>query len=399
MKISKRGKEIQASPIRRLVPYSDEAKKRGIKIYHLNIGQPDIPTPRPIIDAIKKYNDEVLSYGPSTGLPELKRQISFYFQRYGIPINEDEVIITVGGSEAILFSFNVVADPGDEIIVPEPFYTNYNGYASMANLKIKPATMKAEDGFRPPKIKDFEKKISKRTRAMLLNSPNNPTGTVYTKEELSEIVTLVKKYDLFLISDEVYKEFIYDGITHTSILEFPDIYDRAIVVDSISKRFSACGARVGAVVSKNQKVIESLTKFAQARLCPQTIEQLGAIAAYKMDPSYFEPIKKEYERRRNLMYEELSNVEKVILKKPQGAFYMIVKLPVKNAEDFAIWLMKDFSIDGESVMVAPGNGFYATPNSGEDEVRIAYVLKEEDLKKALRIFKEGLNKYKEIKEE
>ena len=394
MDISRRGQTVQASPIRKLKPYADAALAKGIKIYHLNIGDPDIPTPKPILDAVRGYNDLILGYGPAQGFLELRQEIAAYFNTYNIPLTAENVIITCGGSEAILFTFAVIGDPGDEVIIPEPFYTNYNGYASMANLKIVPLTLKAEDGYRLPPAAAIEAKITPRTKAILLCSPNNPTGTVYSSEEIARVIALVKKHDLFLIGDEVYKEFIYDGLMHKSVLEFEEIKDRVIVVDSISKRFSCCGARIGAVLTRNDSVHEAALRFAQARLCPPSIEQKAAIAAYKMGMGYFEPVRQEYERRRDVLFEGLNAIPGVSVRKPQGAFYMTVHLPVKDTERFAIWMLTDFALDKETVMVAPGPGFYSTPGKGFDEIRLAYVLKEADLRRSLVLFRAGLEKYK-----
>ena len=327
---------------------------------------------------------------------ELRQAIADYFVSYNIPLDSENVIITLGGSEAIHFSFCVVADPGDEIIIPEPFYTNYNGYASYADVKISPLTLRVEDGFRLPPAEEIEARITPKTRAILLCSPNNPTGTVYTPEELERVISIVKKHDLFLIGDEVYKEFVYDGGTHKSLLEYEEVKDRVIVVDSISKRFSSCGARIGAVVTRNKELYQSLLRFAQARLCPPTVEQKAALAAYRMGLDYFKPVKEEYERRRDVLYEGLKDIPGVFIQKPQGAFYIIVRLPVKDAEHFVLWMLRDFHLDKETVMVAPAQGFYCTPGKGKDEVRIAYVLKEQDLRRAIVVFKEGLNKYLSI---
>jgi aspartate aminotransferase len=394
MEISRRGQTVQASPIRKLKPYADRALEKGIKIYFLNIGDPDIPTPRPILDAVRSFNDRILAYGPAQGFLELRQAIADYFNGYRIPLTSENVIITCGGSEAILFTFAVVGDPGDEIIIPEPFYTNYNGYASLANIKIVPLTLKVENGYRLPSVEEIEARITRRTKAILLCSPNNPTGTVYSPQELDRVVSIGVKHDLFLIGDEVYKEFIYDGLTHKSILEYEEAKDRVVVVDSISKRFSCCGARIGAVITRNERVYQAALKFAQARLCPPTIEQKAAIAAYKMGLGYFEPVRQEYERRRDVLYEGLRSIPGLVVGKPQGAFYMSVRLPVKDAERFVIWMLTDFALDKETVMVAPGQGFYSTPGKGLDEIRIAYVLNESDLKRALVIFKAGLEKYK-----
>ena len=394
MQISLRGRTVQASPIRKFKPYADAALKAGVKVYFLNIGDPDILTPQPILDAVRSFADPILSYGPAQGFLELREAVAGYFGGYGISLTADHVIITCGGSEAILFAFATVADPGDEIIIPEPFYTNYNGYASLANLKIVPLTLKIEDGYRLPSAAEFEARITPRTKAIVLCSPNNPTGSVYSPEELDLVVGLCLKHDLFLIGDEVYKEFIYDGLKHKSILEFEEVRDRTIVVDSISKRFSCCGARIGAVISRNPQVYESLLRFAQARLCQPSIEQRAAIAAYKMGLGYFEPVRQEYERRRNVLFEGLAAIPGVVVRKPQGAFYISVRLPVKDAERFVLFMLNDFRLNNETVMVAPEAGFYSTPGKGLDEIRMAYVINEDAIRKALVIFKAGLEKYR-----
>ncbi|HQO76380.1 MAG TPA: pyridoxal phosphate-dependent aminotransferase [Candidatus Saccharicenans sp.] len=393
MSISRRAQEIQASPIRKLKPLADDAKKRGIHIFHLNIGDPDIPTPQPVIEAFRAYHDPILGYGPSQGFDELRQAIADYFRGYGIKLTADNVLITIGGSEAIHFSFSVVADPGEEIIIPEPFYTNYNGFATFADVKIVPLPLKVEDGFRLPPTEEIEALITPKTRAILLCSPNNPTGTVYTEEELQRVVALVRKHNLFLIGDEVYKEFVYDGLKHKSLLEFKEVEDQVIVVDSISKRFSCCGARIGAVITRNQEVYQAILKFAQARLCPPSVEQYAAIAAYKMGMGYFEPIRQEYQRRRDVLYKGLTSIPGVVLRQPRGAFYAFCRLPIKDSENFVRWMLSDFSVNQKTVMVAPGPGFYASPGRGQNEVRIAYVLKEEDLIEAIEILRLGLEKY------
>ncbi len=396
MDISKRGQEIQPSPIRKLKPFADEALERGIHIYFLNIGQPDIPTPQPIMDAFHNYDEKVLSYGPAQGFLELRQAIAGYFRSYEIPIDSENVVITIGGSEAIHFSFSAVADPGDEIIIPEPFYTNYNGYAAFASVKIVPLTLRVEDGFRLPPTEEIEARITPRTRAILICSPNNPTGTVYTPEELERVVAVVKKHDLFLIGDEVYKEFVYEGGTHKSVLEYEEVKERVIVVDSISKRFSSCGARVGAVVTWNEDVYQAVLKFAQARLCPPSVEQKAALAAYQMGLDYFQPVKEEYQKRRDVLFDGLKDIPGIVIHKPQGAFYIIIRLPIKDCEHFVQWMLTDFHHNQKTVMVAPAQGFYCTPGKGKDEVRIAYVLKEEDLEQAIVVFKEGLKKYQSL---
>jgi aspartate aminotransferase len=393
MHISKRGQEIQASPIRKLKPYADQAQERGIHVYFINIGQPDIPTPRPVLDAFHNYDEKVLSYGPAQGFLELRQAIADYFAIHNISLDPEDVIITTGGSEAIHFSFSVVADPGDQIIIPEPFYTNYNGYASFANVSIVPLTLDVEDGFRLLSAEEIEAKITSRTKAILLCSPNNPTGTVYTPEELERVVSIVKKHDLFLIGDEVYKEFVYDGGIHKSVLEYEDIKDRVIVVDSISKRFSCCGARIGTVITRNRELYQSLLRFAQARLCPPSVEQKAAHAAYRMGKDYFQSVREEYERRRDVLYEGLKDISGIVIHKPQGAFYIIVRLPIKDAEHFVEWMLTDFHLDNETVMVAPAQGFYRSTGKGKDEVRIAYVLNEQDMRRAIEVFKAGLEKY------
>jgi aspartate aminotransferase len=396
MDISDRGRTIQASPIRKFKPYADDALKKGIKVYFLNIGDPDVPTPQPVIDAFHSFNDPVLSYGPAQGFLELRQAVADYFGRYNIPLGPNNVIITTGGSEAILFSFAAVADPGDEIIIPEPFYTNYNGYASIASIKIVPLPLRVEDGFRLPSRAEIEAKITPRTKAILLCSPNNPMGTVYTDEELRRVASIVRDRGLFFIGDEVYKEFVYDGAVHKSILEFPDIEDRAIVVDSISKRFSCCGARIGAVITRNCQVFEAVLRFAQARLCPPSVEQIAALAAYRMGPDYFKPVREEYQRRRDVLYEGLKSIPGVVAYKPQGAFYITVKLPIKDCDHFVVWMLTEFNLDGETVMVAPAAGFYATPGKGLNEVRMAYVIEVEKIKRGLQILRAGLDKYKTL---
>jgi len=393
MDISRRGIEIQESPIRKLKPFADRAIEKGIHVYFLNIGQPDIPTPQPVWDACKNFDEEVLSYGPAQGFLELRQAIADYFSSYNIPLDAENIIITVGGSEAIHFAFSVVSDPGGEIIVPEPFYTNYNGFAACAGVKIVPLTLNVEDGFRLPPVEDIAARITPRTRAILLNSPSNPTGTVYTPDELERVVSLALEHDLFIVADEVYKEFVYDGAVHKSILEYEEVRDRAIVVDSISKRFSCCGARIGAVVTRNEQVSQSVLKFAQARLCPPTLEQKMALAAYRMGRDYFDPVKEEYQLRRDVLFDGLKDIPGIVIRKPQGAFYYIVRLPIRDCEHFVRWMLTDFHLDSETVMVAPAQGFYCTPGKGSDEVRIAYVLKEEDLKRAITVFKTGLAEY------
>ncbi len=395
---SSRAISMPASPIRRLQPFADEAKKKGITVYHLNIGQPDIPTPRVIFDAIHSFSENVLAYGPSDGLPSLRETISKYFERFNVNIAPEEVFITTGGSEAILFVMMAVADPGDEIIVVEPFYTNYKGFAMMSGVKLVPVSTSVENGFHLPGEDEFRKKITKRTKAILIASPNNPTGTVYSKEEIETVANVAKEAGLFLIADEVYREFTFDGRTHFSVLQLPGMEKNAIVVDSISKRFSACGARIGFIATKNRELLKYIMKFGQARLCPPTIEQIGAIAGFEHIDTFLKDTIREYEERRNVVYEEIMKIEGAFTLKPEGAFYTVVKLPVKDAEKFAEWMLRDFNLDGKTTMVAPAEGFYVTPGKGKDEVRIAYVLEKEKLREAMRILREGIKKYREIEE-
>lgn len=396
MRISERGRTIQASPIRKFKPYADEAAGKGIKVYFLNIGDPDVPTPKSVIDAFQSFNDEVLGYGPAQGFLDLRQAIADYFGHYSISLTADNIIITTGGSEAIHFAFSAVADPGDEIIIPEPFYTNYNGYASFASVKIVPLTLRVEDGYRLPGREEIESKITPCTKAILVCSPNNPMGTVYTAEELRRVTAIVKEHGLFLIGDEVYKEFVYDGAAHTSVLEFEDIQDRVIVVDSISKRYSCCGARIGAVITRNPDLYQAILRFAQARLCPPSVEQQAALAAYRMGMDYFKPVREEYERRRDVLYKGLLGIPGVVAYKPQGAFYITVKLPIKDSDHFVVWMLSEFNLDGETVMVAPAAGFYSTPGKGLNEVRIAYVLEVEKIRRAIKILRAGLEKYQKL---
>jgi aspartate aminotransferase len=394
VKISARAQSIQESPIRKLTALANAAKKRGTAVYHLNIGQPDIHTPAVFLEKIIAHGEKVLSYGPSDGLEPLKEAMVKYFAYFKITLENKNIVIATGGSEAISFAFNAVADPGDEIIIPEPFYTNYNGYASLCNVKIVPVTTRAEDGFHLPALKEFEKKISARTRAILLCSPNNPTGTVYSVGELQAIGEFARKHDLYLIADEVYKEFTYDGKVHFSVLQLEGLEDRVIVVDSISKRYSACGARIGAVISRNEEVIRGISKFAQARLCPPTLEQVGAIGAYELPHDYFKDVMAEYQKRRDILFTILTSHRGIVLQKPEGAFYIMAKLPIADGETFARWLLNEFSENGETVMVAPGEGFYSTPGRGKDEVRLAYVIEAPKLERAAKLLLHALDRFK-----
>ncbi len=396
MKLSDRAIDIQASPIRKLMPFADAAKKKGIHIYHLNIGQPDIKTPQEMLNVYKNYHDKVLCYGPSQGLDVYRTNLVKYYKKHGIEIQKEDIIVTTAGSEAIIFAMLVTCNEGDEMIIPEPFYTNYNGFASMTGVKIMPLTTFAEDGFKLPSNEKIESLISSRTKAIMLCNPGNPTGTVYPEDDLNRISKIARQHDLFVISDEVYREFVYDGLSHTSILDIEGMEDRAIMVDSISKRYSACGARIGCFISRNKEIIASTMKFAQARLCPPTIDQLAANAAIDIEAEYFVDILKEYDKRRNIVFKQLKNIDDVVCVMPNGAFYVIAKLPIKDAEDFAKWMLEEYSFENETVMFAPAQGFYATPELGKSEVRIAYVLNENDLLKAMKIFRKGLEEYKEL---
>ncbi len=396
MQLSQRALDIQASPIRKLMPHAIAARKRGLKIYHLNIGQPDIPTPQQMIDAYHGFSDKVLAYGPSQGLDVYRAGLVKYYANCGIALQEHEIIVTTAGSEAITFAMMVVCGVGDEILVPEPFYTNYNGFATMAGIVLKPVTTYAETGFQLPPNEQIEARIGARTKAIMICNPGNPTGTVYSREEILRLADLARKHALYLISDEVYREFVYEGRTHTSILDVPGLEEQAIMVDSVSKRYSACGARIGCIVSHNKALMDATLKFAQARLCPPTVDQLAANACVDLGAEFFEPLIGEYQARRDLVYDALMQIPGAVCVKPQGAFYIIVKLPVQDCEHFVTWLLDEFSIDGETVMGAPAEGFYATPGLGRDEMRLAYVLNEDELRKAMRIFAKGFEAYKQL---
>lgn len=391
--VSQRTAAMQASPIRRLVPLADQAKAKGLKVYHLNIGQPDIPTPLEVMEAVKNFKEEVLAYGPSLGLPELRQEIKRYFEQRDAPLSIDDIMVTTAGSEAIVFSLLAVGDPGDEVLVPEPFYTNYNGFASMADMKIVPVPTDVETGFALPSRSEFAKRITKKTRAILFCSPNNPTGAVFSRQDLEMLAELAKERNLWLLSDEVYREFVYDGGRHTGILNIPGVEDRAIMMDSISKRFSACGARIGCVVCRNKEVMQAMLKLGQARLCPPTIEQVGAIAAYRSIDKYMKKMIAEYQRRRDVVCEELAKIPDAVFRKPAGAFYIMPQLPIDDSNKFAEFMLTEFEVDGATTMVAPGDGFYADPQKGKREVRIAYVLKESDLRRAMQILAKGVETY------
>lgn len=393
MKMSKRISSFQASPIRRLSPYARSAVKKGIKVYHLNIGQPDIKTPQVVLEAIQTYKEPIIAYGSSEGDERLRSALPAYYATYGVDVKPEEIMITTGGSEALLFTFMTLCDPGDQVIIPEPFYTNVSSFAHSAMVELVPVTSHLEDAFALPPIEDLEKLINPKTKAILLCSPNNPTGHVYSKEDLEKTLQLCEKHDIFLVVDEVYREFCYDGEQFTSILSFEEYADRVVCVDSFSKRYSMCGARVGTLVSRNKQFLADTLKLAQARLCPPDIEQVAATAALSTDPSYLVEVKEEYESRRNFLVEALSKVEGVKTTKPKGAFYLIAELPVEDAEEFATFLLQDFNLNGETVMLAPAEDFYATKGIGRKQVRIAYVLNKEDLAKAVACLAAGLKAY------
>ena len=394
--ISIRGIEMPESPIRKLAPLAADAKKRGIKIYHLNIGQPDIITPIGFFDAVKNFDKKVLEYAGSQGIPELIEAIRKYYTTYDMNFANEDIIITNGGSEALLFSFMAACDPGDNILIPEPFYTNYNGFAQCLNINVKSVTTVAENGFHLPSKDEILAKIDDKTSAILVVNPGNPTGCVYTKEEVRMIADIAKEKDLWIIADEVYREFVYEGLQYTSFGNMKDVEDRVIIIDSVSKRYSACGARIGSIACKNKKFMAEVMKVCQGRLCVATIEQLGAAALYDTPASYFKEVNDEYRKRRDVLYEELMKADGVICEKPMGAFYIVAKLPVENAEDFVAWTLKEFRRDNETVMCTPAEGFYSTPGLGKNEVRLAYVLKEEDLRRAGQLLKEALEEYAKL---
>lgn len=395
-KISVRAKEMQASPIRKLIPFAVAAKKRGINVFPLNIGQPDITTPAPIRDAIRNFDQEVLAYSPSQGEDFLVEAFSGYYRQNKIDLAAEDIIVTTGGSEAIFFAFLAICDIGDEILVFEPFYTNYNGMALEAGITLKALTTYAEDGFQLPPVGEIEKAITDKTKAILICNPNNPTGTVYPRQALEDLASVAKKHNVYIIADEVYREFTYDGLQHTSILQIEGMAHHAILIDSISKRYSACGARIGLIASKNKPVMEACMKFAQARLSSPTVEQWGARAGILMDPSYFQPILAEYQKRRDTVMAGLRKVPGLVCEVPAGAFYVIAKLPIKNAEKFAQWLLTDFEHEGNSVLVAPAAGFYVNPGLGQNEIRLSYVLEVGKLEKAMTTLAVGINKYRQI---
>ncbi|MEC3965951.1 pyridoxal phosphate-dependent aminotransferase [Flagellimonas halotolerans] len=391
--ISKKGTQMPASPIRKLVPYAEAAKKRGTQVIHLNIGQPDIKTPKVALDAVRNHTIEVLEYSMTQGSEEYRQKIAAYYDNRDIFIDAEDIIVTTGGSEALSFTMGSIMDNDDEIIIPEPFYANYNGFATAAGVKVKPIASSIENNFALPPISKFEELISPKTKAILICNPGNPTGYLYSKEEIEQLADLVKKHNLFLVADEVYREFTYDGREHYSILQVDGLEEHAIVVDSVSKRYSMCGARIGCLISKNTEVIATAMKFAQARLSPPTFAQIASEAALETPQEYFDDVIEEYVSRRNLLITELNKLEGVKVATPQGAFYCVAELPIEDADHFAQWLLESFEVGGKTVMVAPAAGFYATPGLGKNQIRIAYVLEKEQLVRAVQILGKALTEY------
>jgi aspartate aminotransferase len=392
--ISNKGFSMPESPIRKLVPYAEKAKKEGAKVIHLNIGQPDIKTPQIALDAVKNNTISVLEYSRTEGSEVYREKLAEYYAKNDIHVTAQDIIVTTGGSEALSFTMGSIADTNDEIIIPEPFYANYNGFATAMGIKVVPVVSQIDDNFALPPIEEFEKLITPKTKAILICNPGNPTGYLYSKDEIQKLAAMVKKHDLFLVADEVYREFTYDGKEHYSILQESGLDEHAIIVDSVSKRYSMCGARIGCLVSKNNEIIKTALKFAQARLSPPTYAQIASEAALDTPQSYFNDVKEEYVERRNILIEELEKIDGVKVGRPQGAFYCIAELPVENSDDFAQWLLEEFRVNGETVMVAPAAGFYASEGLGVNQIRIAYVLDKDSLKRAVNILDKALKTYK-----
>jgi aspartate aminotransferase len=393
MSLSRRAAIMPASPIRRFAPLAVEARKAGKTIYSLNIGQPDIPTPKVILDRLRSYSADYVPYGPSQGLPEFIEALRTYYAKLGHNLDASEIFVTTAGSEAIQFVLGVVCDHGDQVVVFEPFYTNYNGFAAMMGVEPVPVTTRAENGYHLPARAEIESRIGPRARAILICSPNNPTGTVYTDAEIEMLASICRERGLYLIADEVYREFIYEGRTHRSVLALGGLEQQVIVVDSLSKRYSLCGARVGNIVCRNKGVMDAVMRFGQARLCPPTMGQYACVALTEVPPSYIAAVISEYQRRRDVVHDALARVPGMVVRRPEGAFYLCARLPVDDANSFTEFLLRDFDLDGETVMVAPLDGFYATPGLGRDEVRIAYVLEEAKLRRAMQVFTAALAVY------
>jgi aspartate aminotransferase len=391
--ISEKGRSMPASPIRKLVPYSEEAKRKGRKVFHLNIGQPDIPTPETALNAIRSFNLNVIEYSHSAGNESYRRKLAGFYRKIGINIDHTEILVTTGGSEAILFALMSCVNPGEEVITPEPFYANYNGFATTAGVRIIPVTSYISNDFALPPVSEIEDKITSKTKGIIICNPNNPTGYLYSKEELLQLKEVVKKHDIFLFADEAYREFCYDGTVHFSAMNLEGIENNVILLDSVSKRYSECGVRIGALISKNKEVVSAALKFAQARLSPPGLGQIAGEASIDTPDSYFHEVNAEYTARRNFMVEALNKIPGVFCPKPKGAFYTVVKLPVDDSDKFAQWLLEEFEYKNQTVMIAPASGFYSTPGLGKNEVRIAYVLKIEDLKNAIITLEEALKVY------
>ena len=392
-KIAQKAIDMPASPIRKLVPYAEKAKKAGKTVYHLNIGQPDIETPQVALDAIRNFDHKVIEYSHSAGFESYRTKLAETYRKSGLPVNTEDIIITTGGSEALIFGFMTTCNPGDEVIIPEPFYANYNGFAVTAGLTVVPVASSIESGFALPPVSEIEAKITPKTKAIVICNPGNPTGYLYSKAELEQLRDIVKKHDLFLFADEVYREFCYDGAQPFSVLNLEGIENNVIMIDSVSKRYSMCGARIGALVSKNKEVMAAALKFGQARLSPPTVDQVASEAALNTPQSYFDDVVSEYVQRRNIMVDGLNSIPGVFCPKPSGAFYCVAKFPVDNAEKFCQWLLEDFEFEGQTVMMAPANGFYSTPGAGLQEARIAYVLNQDSLKKAVVCLEKALEIY------
>ncbi|MCF8218811.1 MAG: pyridoxal phosphate-dependent aminotransferase [Bacteroidales bacterium] len=391
--ISKKGQTMPESPIRKLVPYAEKAKKKGRKVYHLNIGQPDIETPEVALNAIRNYDENVVAYSHSAGNLSYREKLTEYYKQNNITVTPDDIIVSAGASEAILFAMNSCLDEGDEVIIPEPFYANYNGFAINAGVTVKPIPSSIKDGFALPPIADFEKAITDKTKAIMICNPNNPTGYLYSKEELETLRKIVLKYDLFLFADEVYREFTYDNHKHFSVMELDGLDEHVVMIDSVSKRYSACGFRIGCMVSRNEKVMATALKFAQARLSPPSFGQVAAEAALDTPKEYFDQVLQEYYNRRQIVVESINKMEGAFCPQPKGAFYVVASLPIDNADRFCQWLLEDYEYENQTVMLAPATGFYSTEGSGRQEVRISYVLNVDDLKKAMDVLENALKNY------
>jgi len=392
-KLSQKAIEMPASPIRKLVPYAETAKSKGKIVYHLNIGQPDIETPEVALNAIKNMDRKVIEYSHSAGFESYRNGLSAYYKKTGINVNPEDILITTGGSEALIFGFMVTCNPGDEVIIPEPFYANYNGFAVMAGVNVVPVISTIEAGFALPPVEEIEKKITSKTKAIVICNPGNPTGYLYSKEELEQLRAIVLKHDLILFADEVYREFCYDGAIPFSVMNLDGLEENVIMIDSVSKRYSMCGARIGALITKNKEIMAAALKFGQARLSPPTIDQIASEAALNTPQSYFDNVVAEYVQRRNIVIEGLNKIPGVFCPKPSGAFYCVAKFPVDDAEKFCQWLLEDFEFEGQTVMMAPANGFYSTKGAGQQEARIAYVLNQDSLRKAVICLEEALKVY------